>query len=49
MTVGMVTGDRGTGRIGTMQVLRPRHDSVAEVGTVVFGAFAGERWAFVVT
>lgn len=36
--MGMVTGDRATGRIETMPVLRPGHDSVAEVGTVVFSA-----------
>ncbi|GAB4710616.1 hypothetical protein MOKP122_48470 [Mycobacterium avium subsp. hominissuis] len=46
--MGMVTGDRGTGRIGTMQVLRPGHGRVAEVGLIVCRASAGECWALVV-
>lgn len=45
VTVGPVTGHRETGLNATMPVLRPGHDSVAEVCAVVFGASAGECWA----
>ncbi len=43
-------GDRGTGdRLhGSMQVLRPGHGRVAEVGLIVCRASAGECWALVV-